>query len=96
METGNAEALNNVGWYYHNGIGVGADYAKALEYYTEAIRKGSVDALEEMGELYRDGLGVEQDYEKAADYFHKLPGLLNVREQTGQAPFRNLDSAILP
>ncbi len=71
METGNAEALNNVGWYYHNGIGVGADYAKALEYYTEAIRKGSVDALEEIGELYRDGLGVEQDYEKAADYFHK-------------------------
>ena len=45
-----------------------ADYAKAIENYTQAAEGGSLDAIIALANMYYSGEGVERDYAKALTY----------------------------
>ena len=70
-EQGNANAQNNLGNLYENGLGVEKDYTKAKEWYEKAAERGVATAQYNLGFLYHRGLGVEQDYTKAKKWYEK-------------------------
>lgn len=67
----NASALNQLGYFYHHGLGVEKSYATARYYYEQAAEKGSKAAPYNLGWLYEHGYGVDIDYAKALDYYQK-------------------------
>ncbi|XP_054855526.1 protein sel-1 homolog 3 [Eublepharis macularius] len=65
------QAMNGLGWYYHN---FKKNYAKAAKYWLKAEAMGSPDASFNLGALYLDGIYPEvtgRNQTVAADYFHK-------------------------
>ncbi len=74
-QTGDAEAMTNVGEIYERGMGVEPDYAKAAEWYQKAADKGYSRAIFNLGTLYEQGLGVEQDQLKALNLYRQASGL---------------------
>ncbi|WP_332923531.1 tetratricopeptide repeat protein [Candidatus Puniceispirillum sp.] len=60
-EQGDAEAQNDLGTMYYNGIGAPQDYAKALKWYRLAAEKGLAAAQYNLGIMYGRGEGVPQD-----------------------------------
>jgi len=72
VDLGNAMAVNNLGAMYVDGYGVEQDYAKAMDYYQQAVDLGEEFAYAGIGELYRCGKGVEQDLIKAAECYKKV------------------------
>ncbi|XP_077157605.1 protein sel-1 homolog 3 [Paroedura picta] len=65
------QAMNGLGWYYHN---FKKDYAKAAKYWLKAEAMGSPDASFNLGVLYLDGIypnAAGRNRSMAADYFHK-------------------------
>ena len=50
---GHAVAQNNLGYLYHNGLGVTQDYAKARHFYELAANQGNACAQNNLGYLYR-------------------------------------------
>ena len=69
-ETGDADALYNLGWMYHNGYGLVIDDAEAQRWWEQAAARESVDALFALGNLHRfGGRGVAVDPPRALDYF---------------------------
>ena len=56
-----------VGKLYDEGLGIGQDYAAAIEWYNKAA--ANADAQRRLGEMYAEGLGVPQDYKQAAEHF---------------------------
>jgi len=65
-EQGNANAMNNLGLMYANGLGVAVDLDAAHAWYQKAAAKGSLSAINNLGALYEMGQGVPQSYEEAA------------------------------
>lgn len=70
-QQGNAEALYNLGFIYHNGLGVSQDYSKAMDYYLQSAVKDNSDAMVQIGTFYRYGREVPTDYSKAMNWFMK-------------------------
>lgn len=66
-----ADATNNLGYLYQNGLGVKKDYAKAMELYQKAADKGLMAAVNNVGYMYYRGLGVKKDLDKARELFEK-------------------------
>nr|XP_056711082.1 protein sel-1 homolog 3 [Euleptes europaea] len=65
------QAMNGLGWYYHN---FKRDYAKAAKYWLKAEAMGSPDASFNLGVLYLDGIHPKttgRNHTVAADYFRK-------------------------
>ncbi|KAJ7327057.1 hypothetical protein JRQ81_016816 [Phrynocephalus forsythii] len=65
------QAVNGLGWYYHN---FKKDYAKAAKYWREAEVMGSPEASFNLGVLYLDGVYPGQtgrNHTVAASYFYK-------------------------
>uniref|UniRef100_A0ABM5GHS8 Protein sel-1 homolog 3 n=1 Tax=Pogona vitticeps TaxID=103695 RepID=A0ABM5GHS8_9SAUR len=65
------QAVNGLGWYYHN---FKKDYAKAAKYWLEAEAMGSPEASFNLGVLYLDGVYpglTARNNTVAADYFYK-------------------------
>ncbi|XP_053107817.1 protein sel-1 homolog 3 isoform X2 [Hemicordylus capensis] len=65
------QAVNGLGWYYHN---FKRDYAKAAKYWLKAEAMGNPDASFNLGALYLDGIypGMTgRNNTIAADYFRK-------------------------
>ncbi|XP_060102199.1 protein sel-1 homolog 3 [Heteronotia binoei] len=65
------QAMNGLGWYYHN---FKKDYAKAAKYWLKAEAMGSPDASFNLGVLHLDGIHPEatgRNHTIAADYFRK-------------------------
>ncbi|KAF7248144.1 hypothetical protein EYD10_05861 [Varanus komodoensis] len=65
------QAVNGLGWYYHN---FKKDYAKAAKYWLKAEAMGNPDASFNLGVLYLDGIypGVTgRNHTIASEYFHK-------------------------
>jgi TPR repeat protein len=79
---GDARAMTNLGWAYHNGEGVAQDYAKAREWYEKAADKGNADAMTNLGWLYHNGEGVAQDLAKARELYEKAADKGNVDAMT--------------
>jgi TPR repeat protein len=55
-DQGNADAQNNLGWLYHNGLGVTASRVEAIAWYLQAYRQGNSLAKENLMNL---GIDVE-------------------------------------
>ena len=70
-EAGRAEAQNNVGHFYEQGLGVAQDYQQAINWYLKASEQGLAAAQHNAGMLYYNGTGVEQDYVQAFILFEK-------------------------
>ncbi|XP_073502672.1 protein sel-1 homolog 3 [Phyllobates terribilis] len=65
---GLVEALNGLGWYYHN---FRKDYVRAVKYWSEAYEKGNADAAFNLGVMYLHGTypGEDGDNETQAYEF---------------------------
>jgi TPR repeat protein len=70
-EAGRAEAQNNVGHFYEQGLGVTQDYEQAISWYLKASEQGLAAAQHNAGMLYYNGTGVEQDYSQAFILFEQ-------------------------
>ena len=71
IENGNAEAMNDLGAQYYDGIrGFEQSFEKAIYYYDMAAENGSRQAQENLGYCYYYGRNMDApDYEKAFQYF---------------------------
>lgn len=56
-----AVAINNLGYLYENGYGVGRNYVRAAQLYREAALKGVPESQYAIGNLYYLGRGVVKD-----------------------------------
>ena len=68
-EQDNANAMNNLGLMYANGLGVDVDLAAARAWYEQAAGHGSLSAVNNLGAMYETGQGVPQNYEEAANKY---------------------------
>ena len=85
-ETGDAEAITNMGLYYRKGMyGLPQDYDKGSELYHQAAKLGHSTAYFLIGSNYRLGRGVEKDREKAKHYYElaTMEGHVQARHNLG-------------
>ena len=69
-DAGDADAMYNLGWMYHNGYGLLINDVEAQRWWVAAAEKGSAGALTALGNLLRfGGRGVPADPPRAVDYF---------------------------
>lgn len=68
-ELGDAEAMCRVGYCHEVGLGVRANYQKAVNWYQEAIDNGYVKAYRFLGTLYINGNGVTKNEKTAVKYW---------------------------
>jgi hypothetical protein len=66
---GEPVAQSTVGVMYHNGLGVKADLAVAVDWYTKAANAGDPLAQRILGDLYVQGVGGAPDYVAAAEWY---------------------------
>jgi TPR repeat protein len=64
-DQGNADAQNNLGILYTEGLGVPQDYTEAAIWFRKAADQGNALAQNNLGILYARGQGVAQDYVSA-------------------------------
>jgi hypothetical protein len=74
-QTGDPEAMTNVGEIYERGLGVEPNYAEAANWYQKAADKNYSRAVFNLGTLYEQGLGVPQDQLKALNLYRQASGL---------------------
>ena len=60
-QSGLAEAQNNLGFLYDQGMGVDRDDRQAVEWYLMAARQGHAQAQNNLGVMYGTGRGVPRD-----------------------------------
>ena len=77
-ESGDIDAIYELGQRYYNGVGVDIDYGKARGYFETAAEKGSQVSNYYLGKIYYNGNGVETNHAKAKDYFEKSSKADNV------------------
>jgi TPR repeat protein len=66
---GDADAQQNLGWLYENGLGMPQDSLQARQWYEKAAAQGHANAQQNLGTLYLNGDGVPKDYEQALRWF---------------------------
>lgn len=69
--TGDADALYDIGAMYARGDGVPQDINKAAEWYLKAAEQGNTYAQYMIGHMYAVGDGVAKDDVKAAEWYQK-------------------------
>lgn len=74
-ESGDAEAMTNVGEIYERGLGVEPNFEAAAQWYQKAADKGYARAMFNLGTLYEQGQGVPQDQLKALNLYRQAWGL---------------------
>jgi hypothetical protein len=68
-DSGDIQALHNLGVMYYNAYGVYRDYEKAMHCFLAAAEHGIAGAQNNMGYLYAQGHGVQQDFVRAHMWF---------------------------
>lgn len=68
-EAGNVLAMNNVGYFYENGIGTVRNPQEAGKWYHKSAYEGNLDALNNLGNLLISGNGIDKDYYSAFGLF---------------------------
>ena len=68
-EQGHADAQNNLGNCYNEGVIVEQNHEEALKWYKEAAKQGNAHAYFNLGQRYRRGEGVNKDLETAIKYY---------------------------
>ncbi len=91
-DQGDKRAMNTIGVFYYEGLGVEQDYAAAMDWWIRALP--DPDALVNIGVLYRDGLGVDQNLEMAYAVFLTVYATSLGAEGTQIRNGRNLMKAI--
>lgn len=74
-ESGDVEAMTNVGEIYERGLGVEPNFEAAAQWYQKAADKGYARAMFNLGTLYEQGQGVPQDQLKALNLYRQAWGL---------------------
>ncbi|HEY6641819.1 caspase family protein [Povalibacter sp.] len=74
-QSGDPEAMTNVGEIYERGMGVDPDFSAAASWYQKAADKNYSRAIFNLGTLYEQGLGVPQDQLKALNLYRQASGL---------------------
>ena len=80
-EAGDRESMFFCGLYYMRGVGVAADAASALVWYTRAAEAGDADAQFNLGCCYREGTGVAVDAAAAVKWFTRVAEAGHVNAQ---------------
>ena len=70
-ESGNAEAQDNVGFFYLTGMGVKQDAAEGARWLRKAAAQGNEVAERNLGLMYVQGLGVPSDREEGIRWLRK-------------------------
>ena len=70
-DRGNADAENNLGTCYANGLGVPKDEAEAAKWYRKAAEQDDADAQYWLGRTYEIGRGVETNIVEAAKWYRE-------------------------
>jgi len=70
-DEGVAEAQNNLGFLFQNGLGVRRNYNTAIKWYQSAADQGLAEAEHNLGILNYRGHGVAQSYSIARRWFNK-------------------------
>ncbi len=99
---GDADAQNEVGRYYQNGIGVAKDNEEAVRWYRKSAEQGNVYAQDNLGWMYQNGFGTEKNeaeaviwYQKAADQGNaNAQNNLGWMYQNGLGVFQNYSKAV--
>ena len=68
---GDAEAQNQIGMMYHNGIGTTLNYEKAFEWLLKAAEQGYSTAQYNVALMYYYGKGTNKNPDKAFEWFTK-------------------------
>ncbi|MDE3020431.1 MAG: sel1 repeat family protein [Pseudomonadota bacterium] len=68
---GNAYGEANLGYMYHNGLGVSKDDVQAVSWYQKAAEQDNALAEYDLGWMYEKGYGVSQDYARAMSLYQK-------------------------
>lgn len=72
LSTGDANVINNYGYYLDQGIGCDVDYKTASRYFLLAAEKGLPIAMANVGEYYEKGQGYfQKDLKKATEWYKK-------------------------
>lgn len=74
-DAGDAEAMNNVGEIYEQGVRGTPDPTLAAAWYRKAAEAGSKRGQRNLAALYEQGLGVEASLEQAVAWYRKAAGL---------------------
>ena len=80
---GHADAQNNLGEMFYNGLGVVQDFKTAVKWLTLSAEQGYADAQYNLGLMYASGQGVEQDYAKAVEWYQKAADQGHAKAQFG-------------
>ena len=78
---GDAEAQNNMGYLYEEGLGVAQQYDVAMDWYRRAAESGSSEAEHNLGMMYVGGRGVAKSWSQGLMHFRKsaVQGLVESR-----------------
>lgn len=68
-ESGDVEAMVELGDCYNYGMGVRTSGSKSLTWYKKAAELGNSEAMKNIAEAYRHGNGVKQDEAKAKEWY---------------------------
>ena len=70
-EEGNADAQNQLGDAYYDGIGVEQDYIQAFEWYLRAAEQGHGKAQYNVAYAYANGIGTQKNTSEAIKWYGK-------------------------
>ena len=70
-EQGDADAQNDLGICYENGVGVPQNYTEAVKWYRKSAEQGNATAQNNLGLCYENGVGVTKDLNKAIEWYRK-------------------------
>ncbi|MBZ0101209.1 MAG: caspase family protein [Thermoanaerobaculia bacterium] len=93
-EAGDAEAMNNVGEIWEQGVRGQADAALAAQWYRRAAEAGSRRAQTNLGALYEQGLGVERDEHAALAWYRRAAGLTGEADLDAQREIEALQTEL--
>lgn len=68
---GHMKSQNNLGYHFHFGIGVSADYDLAIHWYTLAANAGDACAMTNLGKIFTEKDGPKWDGPKGIEWFEK-------------------------
>jgi len=93
-EGGDAEAMNNVGEIYEQGVRGAPDAVQAALWYRKAAEAGSRRAQRNLGALYEQGLGVERDASEALAWYRRAAGMTTAVDLDAQKEIEALQAEL--
>ena len=93
-EGGDAEAMNNVGEIYEQGVRGTPDYGQAAAWYRKAAEAGSRRAQTNLGALYEQGLGVAADASEALAWYRRAAGMTTAVDLDAQKEIEALKAEL--